>query len=178
MLVAVLLDQDQRDVLEVLANVDIKKLRHGSDFFRVFELPWLLLANEAREHQRSRSNKRRWDSDKITVEEGVFHEESSDALGSCLFTLLHAQCSQPCFWCWVSKLPAQSLENVALHLDKSGFVVCTAAHGNEVLDRWHTVLCIFVLCRNEQGCRADELVVSLEGDALRHVSVDDVHRQV
>jgi hypothetical protein len=74
----------------------------------------------------------------------------------------------------VTNDPVKSLQNVPLHLGEHFIVVQRAAHGLQLPNGRDTVLLVTVLGSNEQGCAANELVVTLVDNTARAVAVEKV----
>ena len=73
--------------------------------------------------------------------------------------------------------PVQGLQNVPFHLSEHLVIVERAAHRLQLPYGGYAVLLVTVLGGNEQGCAANELVVTLVDNAAGAVAVEEVDRQ-
>lgn len=194
----VLVDNDLGDLLEVFSEADVKQAGNLDDVLFVavnglkVKVSQVLTrrptkdtymtrqtTNEASNHQRSCSQHGRLDANEFAVEQGDLHQETSNVL--CLGVLLvvaHACHPHPGFRSWVTNSPADSLQDMAFHLDECRLVVGLAAHVGELPYGWHTVLCVLEFGSDPKRGTANELVMLLVDYTLGDVTVDNVHGQV
>ena len=138
-----------------------------------------LAADVPCQHQSAMSDEGRSDTDEFSVEEGDFHDESSDALDLWVFEVSPGHVDpQPGFSGGVTEVPSDGREDVTFHLDEGRLVVRLAAHVAELADERDLVLAVFKLGGDPQSSASDQLVMLLVDDSLGDVSVDDVHGEV
>lgn len=140
-LVAVLLDQGSRELIEAASDESVDHLRDRGYLVDVCAHPACIasasvglhgergdvaLADEACEHEGTSCDDGGSVADEVAVVEGELHEEARNTLRpGILFAAKHAH---PCLRGRVTQLPAQCLEDVALHLEEGRLVVGLAAH--------------------------------------------------
>ena len=121
------------------------------------------------------SGKDRWSSrDELLVEESDLGDVKSHVLNLSIVGGLRQGDLEEGIYRGVTNDPVKSLQNVPLHLGEHFIVVQRAAHGLELPNSRDTVLLVAVLGGNEQGCAANELVVTLVDNTARAVAVEKV----
>jgi hypothetical protein len=132
-----------------------------------------------RQDERAARSRRGGEGYKFPIEEGDFHQETSDVSGS---SVIHVEVAasdpQPSFSGRVPYHPLNGRQNMILHLDEGGDVVRLIAKIVQILDSGYALLGILELGCNPQSRTADELEVFDIHDAPRTVPVDDVECQV
>ena len=119
------------------------------------------------------------ESDELAVEESELHDESRNVLSARIFERTsRASESEPSFSGRVTDDPVNRCQYMTLHLNECLLVVSVAAHLDEFRKSRHTNLSLLELCGDPQCGTTNELIVFLEDDTLRDVSVDDIESEV